>query len=90
MLWVAMERWFLCKKFLVWLAFQDFDWVTKAKRNTVLFRKIYDHGQRKVIYVKAVQKGISQSTGKLFCVKHLVLLKFCKKNNASQIYDLMR
>jgi len=57
-LWVAMDRWFLCKNFLVWLADQDFDWVTKAKRNTVLFRKIYDPGQRKEIYVKQLLKEV--------------------------------
>ncbi|WP_243270061.1 transposase [Thermanaerosceptrum fracticalcis] len=41
-LWIAMDRWFLCKKFLNWLTGQNFDWVTKAKRNTALFKKIYD------------------------------------------------
>lgn len=50
--WVAMDRWFLCKKFFIWLAEQKFDWVTKAKRNTVLFRKVYDPILRKEIYVK--------------------------------------
>ncbi|WP_407314885.1 hypothetical protein [Desulfosporosinus sp. SB140] len=34
-LWVAMDRWYLCKKFLKWLIDERFDWVTKAKRNTV-------------------------------------------------------
>jgi len=50
--WVAMDRWFLCKRFLVWLVGQGFDWVTKAKRNTVLFRKVYDPVLRKETYVK--------------------------------------
>jgi hypothetical protein len=50
--WVAMDRWFLCKKFLRWLMNNNFDWVTKAKRNTVLFRKIYDHVQQKETLVK--------------------------------------
>lgn len=50
--WVAMDRWFLCKKFLRWLMDNDFDWVTKAKRNTVLFRKTYDHRLGKKIFVK--------------------------------------
>lgn len=50
--WVAMDRWFLCKRFLVWLADQRFDWVTKAKRNTVLFRKIYDPVLKKETFVK--------------------------------------
>ena len=50
--WVAMDRWFLCKKFLRWLMDHNFDWATKAKRNTVLFRKIYDHSLKKEKYVK--------------------------------------
>jgi hypothetical protein len=50
--WVAMDRWFLCKPFLVWLVNQNFDWVTKAKRNTVLFRKIYDPVLKKETFVK--------------------------------------
>ena len=50
--WVAMDRWFLCKKFLRWLMDHNFDWVTKAKRNTVLFRKLYDHRLGKEIFVK--------------------------------------
>ncbi|WP_034142980.1 transposase [Desulfosporosinus sp. BICA1-9] len=51
-LWVVMDRWFLSKKFLRWLMDQKFDWVTKAKRNTVLFRKIYDPVLGKEHYVK--------------------------------------
>lgn len=50
--WVAMDRWFLCKKFLVWLVEHKFDWVTKAKRNTVLFRKSYDPVLKKEKFVK--------------------------------------
>lgn len=57
-LWVAMDRWFLCKKFLKWLMDQKFDWVTKAKRNTVLFRKIYDPVLGKVHYVKLNPKQL--------------------------------
>lgn len=51
-LWVAMDRWFLCKKFLRWLMDQRFDWVTKAKRNTVLYRKVYDPVLKKECYLK--------------------------------------
>jgi len=57
-LWVAMDRWFLCKRFLVWLVEHNFDWVTKAKQNTVLFRKIYDPGQQKEVYVKLNPKQL--------------------------------
>jgi len=39
-LWVAMDRWYLCKDFFVFLEEQSFDWVTKAKRNTALYRKV--------------------------------------------------
>lgn len=41
-LWVAMDRWFLCKEFLTFLEDHQFDWVTKAKRNTALFRKVIE------------------------------------------------
>jgi len=57
-LWVSMDRWFLCKKFLVWLMDQGFDWVTKAKRNTVLYRKIYDPVQQREIYTKLNPKQL--------------------------------
>ncbi len=51
-LWVAMDRWFLCKKFFQWLEDNNFDWVTKAKRNTVLYRLVYDPQRQKETYVK--------------------------------------
>jgi len=38
-LWIAMDRWFLCKDFFNFLINNNFDWVTKAKRNTALYRK---------------------------------------------------
>ena len=38
-LWVAMDRWFLCWEFLEWLTSHNYDWVTKAKKNTVLYIK---------------------------------------------------
>ena len=57
-LWVAMDRWFLCKKFLKWLMDEKFDWVTKAKRNTVLFRKVYDPVLEKEHYVKLNPKQL--------------------------------
>jgi hypothetical protein len=41
-LWVAMDRWFLCKEFFTFLEDHQFDWVTKAKRNTALFRKVIE------------------------------------------------
>lgn len=38
-LWVAMDRWYLNKDFFNFLLDKNFDWVTKAKRNTALYRK---------------------------------------------------
>ncbi len=38
-LWVAMDRWYLSKNFFNFLTSNSFDWVTKAKRNTVLYRR---------------------------------------------------
>lgn len=37
-LWVAMDRWFLCKDFFQWLNANGYDWVTKCKRNTALYQ----------------------------------------------------
>lgn len=37
-LWVAMDRWFLCKDFFQWLNLNGFDWVTKCKKNTALYQ----------------------------------------------------
>lgn len=37
---------------------QGFDWVTKAKSNTVLYRKIYDPVLRKEIYIKLNPKQL--------------------------------
>lgn len=41
-LWVAMDRWYLCKAFFAFLEAHQFDWVTKAKRNTALYRKVME------------------------------------------------
>ncbi|MFC3768600.1 transposase [Paenibacillus sp. GCM10012303] len=50
-LWIAMDRWYLCKHFFTFLEENHFDWVTKAKRNTALFRKIIEPGTRRERYV---------------------------------------
>lgn len=57
-LWVAMDRWFLCKKFLIWLMEKNFDWVTKAKSNTVLYRKIYDPVLKRAVFTKLNPKQL--------------------------------
>lgn len=38
-LWVAIDRWFLCKELFQWLNSNNFDWVTKCKRNTALYQR---------------------------------------------------
>lgn len=38
-LWVAMDRWFLCKDLFQWLKSKNFHWVTKCKRNTALYKQ---------------------------------------------------
>lgn len=38
-LWVAMDRWYLYKDFFNFLLANHFDWVTKAKRNTALYKR---------------------------------------------------
>ncbi|UOF89274.1 transposase [Fodinisporobacter ferrooxydans] len=50
-LWVAMDRWYLCKQFFTFLEENNFDWVTKAKRNTILFRKVIEPGTRRERFV---------------------------------------
>jgi len=39
-LWVSMDRWFFSKSFFENLEALHFDWVTKAKRNTVFYRLV--------------------------------------------------
>jgi hypothetical protein len=41
-LWIAMDRWYLSKEFFNFLTDNNFDRVTKAKRNTALFRKEFE------------------------------------------------
>jgi len=46
-----MDRWYLCKEFFVFLEAHPLDWVTKAKRNTALFRKIIEPCTNRERYV---------------------------------------
>lgn len=57
-LWIAMDRWFLCKDFFLWLEDHNFDWVTKAKRNTALFRKVVEPVYGRVRYVPVNAKEL--------------------------------
>lgn len=43
-LWVVMDRWYFSKPFLLQCESENFDWVTKAKRNTQLFRRMIEPG----------------------------------------------
>ncbi|WP_249536740.1 hypothetical protein [Serpentinicella alkaliphila] len=45
---------FLCKDFFNWLTDHQYDWVTKAKRNTALYRKEIENitGRERFIPVK--------------------------------------
>lgn len=54
-LWVAMDRWYLCKDFFIFLQKYSFDWVTKAKRNTALYRKVLEYGRERYIPVSSRQ-----------------------------------
>lgn len=45
-LWVAMDSWYCKREFMVFLQDKGFDWVTKAKRNTALYRKITVAGHK--------------------------------------------
>lgn len=43
-LWIVMDRWYFCKNFLRKCESKSFDWVTKVKRNTALFRLVIEPG----------------------------------------------
>ncbi|WP_240489077.1 transposase [Cohnella thermotolerans] len=65
-LWVAMDRWYLCKEFFVFLMANGYDWVTKAKRNTALFQRVIEPGTGRerfvpvtpIMLIKAVFKDL--------------------------------
>jgi hypothetical protein len=48
-LWVAMDSWFFVKDFYLDIEELGFDWVTKAKKNTTLYRKITIRGKERFI-----------------------------------------
>jgi len=54
-LWVAMDRWYLSKEFFNFLTSNSFDWVTKAKRNTVIYRRVIKpwSGQERFVSINA-------------------------------------
>lgn len=46
---VAMDSWYLAKDFYLEIEKLEFDWVTKAKKNTTLYRKVMIHGKERYI-----------------------------------------
>ena len=54
-LWVAMDRWYLSKDFFNFLTSNSYDWVTKAKRNTVIYRRVIKpwSGQERFVSINA-------------------------------------
>ena len=57
-LWVVMDRWYFCKSFLVQCESANFDWVTKAKRNTQLFRRMVEPGTGRERFVPIRPKDL--------------------------------
>ncbi|WP_269078039.1 transposase [Alicyclobacillus acidoterrestris] len=57
-LWVVMDRWYFSKPFLRQCESQNFDWVTKAKRNTQLFRRLIEPGTGRERFVPVRPKDL--------------------------------
>lgn len=67
-LWLAIDRWFLCSNFFTWLVEQNFDWVTKAKKNTILYCKYFDPVSRKEKYRKVNPKALLREVYAKLCL----------------------
>ncbi|QQE79706.1 transposase [Alicyclobacillus sp. SO9] len=59
-LWVVMDRWYFSKPFLVQCESVNLDWVTKAKRNTQLFRRMVEPGTGRERFVPIRPKALIQ------------------------------
>lgn len=57
-LWVVMDRWYFSKPFLLQCESANFDWVTKAKRNTQLFRRMIEPGTGRERFVPLRPKDL--------------------------------
>ncbi len=57
-LWVVMDRWYFSKPFLLQCESANFDWVTKAKRNTRLFRRVIEPGTGRERFVPIRPKDL--------------------------------
>lgn len=49
--WVAMDSWYFAKSFYLAIEELDFNWVTRAKSNTTLYRKVNIHGKQRFIAI---------------------------------------
>lgn len=57
-LWVVMDRWYFSKPFLLQSESANFDWVTKGKRNTQLFRRMIEPGTGRERFVPICPKDL--------------------------------
>lgn len=57
-LWVVMDRRYFSKAFLLQCESENFDWVTKAKRNTQLFRRMIEPGTGRERFVPIRPKDL--------------------------------
>nr|WP_235587121.1 transposase [Ferroacidibacillus organovorans] len=53
-----MDRWYFSKPFLIQCESADFDWVTKAKRNTQMFRRVMEPGTGRERFVPIRPKDL--------------------------------
>lgn len=49
--WVAMDSWYFVKSLYLAIETLDFNWVTRAKSNTTLYRKVLIRGKEKLIAI---------------------------------------
>ena len=78
-LWVAMDRWFLCKDLFQWLVANNYDWVTKAKRNTALYRRETERvtGRERFVPIKPKQMMLQPTGGHI--LSSAIVLTYRKK-----------
>ncbi|GIP30802.1 transposase [Paenibacillus sp. J2TS4] len=50
-LWVALDSWYFAKEFYLAIEKLEFDWVTRAKSNTTLYRKVTIRGKERFIQI---------------------------------------
>ena len=67
--WVVMDRWYFSKPFLLQCESENFDGVTKAKRNTQLFRKMIEPGTGRERFVPIRPKELIQEAYSLLMVQ---------------------